>query len=89
VETSLLPKRRRAMALSHLSQLLPQVSSERPRTLETLADEFRAHEALEEPDLVVPLNELRMTPRGHIEAPGTRPLALTDPLEPESTSGKH
>jgi hypothetical protein len=66
------------MALSHLSQLLPNITVERPRTLDALTEELRAHEALEEPDIVVPLSELRMTPGGHIEAPGTRALALTD-----------
>jgi hypothetical protein len=66
------------MTLAHLSQLLPQIIPERPRTLDNLTEELRAHEALEEPDIVVPLNELRMTAGGHIEAPGTRALDLTD-----------
>lgn len=69
------------MTLSHLSESLAEVVSQttpRPRTLSELASYFAAHEELDNPDIITPLDTLRMTEEGTLAIPGQGTVALTD-----------
>jgi len=70
-----------SMTLSHLSESLTEVVSQttsRPRTLPELASYFAAREELDNPDVVTPLDTLRMTEEGTLAIPGQGTFALTD-----------
>ena len=69
------------MTLSHLSESLAEVVSQttpRPRNLSELASYFAAREELDNPDVVTPLDTLRMTEEGTLAIPGQGTVAFTD-----------
>ncbi len=69
------------MTLSHISESLVEVVSSatpRPTTLAELAAHFAAREELDNPDVVTPLDTLRMTEEGTLAVPGQGAFALTD-----------
>ncbi len=70
------------MSLSHISEPLQRVVSRverpRPRTLPELADHFASLEELDNPDITLPLDQLRMTEEGTLAVPRQGAFALTD-----------
>ncbi len=70
------------MTLSHISETLsrvvPQMERPSPKTLGDLAEHFASLESLENPDVALPLSELRMTEEGTLAVPSQGSFALTD-----------
>lgn len=71
------------MTLAHIAEVLPEVTARlervQPRSIDDLIEVFEAHEARENPDLVVPTNQLRLTREGWLSTPdGDRAFLLTD-----------
>jgi hypothetical protein len=69
------------MTLAHISQPLVEVVSNatpRPTNLRDLASFFAEREELDNPDIVTPLDILRMTEEGTLAIPGQGTFALTD-----------
>jgi len=68
------------MTLQHISEVLPRALRPRhdPETLFDLAEQFEAAEALDNPDVTVALDTLRMTAEGTIVVPDMGCFAFTD-----------
>lgn len=68
--------------LSHLSETITQVVSHlerpQPRTLHDLVDHFASLETLDNPDITIPLNRLRMTEEGTLAVPHEGNFEVTD-----------
>ena len=70
------------MSLSHISEsvktVISRVERPSPRTLSELVDHLRSLEALDNPDVNLPLDQLRMTEEGTLAVPGHGSFALTN-----------
>lgn len=65
------------MTLSHISEVLPQALARETKTLDDLAALFEGQEALDNPDVVLPMSRLCMTGEG-LEVPDLGTFALTE-----------
>src|SRR5262249_39184987 len=66
------------MHLLHISEVLPDLSLLRPRTIDELMTNVRERESLENPDVVVPTKALELTPEGTLAVPTIGNCAFTD-----------
>lgn len=65
------------MTLSHISEVIPTALASGAKSLDDLIARFESQEALENPDVVMPMHRLRMTAQG-LDVPDVGTFALTD-----------